>query len=102
MVVDYILYDRHWLRDLAHCTRDCRTYWVGCDIDLATLEQRERARATSPVGHARSHYDTVHGTGNYDLRVNLTSATPVAVAQTILQHVDTAPPVVLAALSQSE
>lgn len=36
------------------------------EIDLEILEQREKLRNTSPVGHARFHYFTVHDRIKYD------------------------------------
>lgn len=70
MVVDYIAYDQNWLKDLQEKLHDVKTYYVALEIPLDVLEQREQARGTSPKGHARSHYDTVYGDINYDLKVN--------------------------------
>lgn len=87
VVVDYILYDLAWLADLATALQPCRAYFVGFEISLAELERRELARGTSPVGHARSHYDTVHGPRTYDLTVDVSALPPPAVARAILDHV---------------
>lgn len=37
---------------------------------LEVIESREKSRNTSPCGHARSHYDTVHLGMRYDLEID--------------------------------
>lgn len=70
VIVDYIAYDPAWLEDLQTKLQAIKTYYVAVKIPLTTLEEREKARGTSPVGHARSHYDTVYGTIKYDLELD--------------------------------
>ncbi len=71
VIVDYIAYDQLWLADLQKKLDDAhiKTLYVKVDIPLQVLEQREKARGTSPVGHARSHYNRVYGTVAYDMTV---------------------------------
>jgi chloramphenicol 3-O phosphotransferase len=75
--VDYIAYEQRWLKELAHILRDFKVYFVGVDLPLDVLEEREKARATSPIGHARSHYKTVHAHGVYDLKVDTSKQSTV-------------------------
>lgn len=70
IIVDYIAYKKEWLDNLKVKLKDIKTYWIKVDISLKTLEEREGKRATSPVGHARSHYDFVYDNINYDFVVN--------------------------------
>jgi len=70
VIVDYIAYDKKWLKDLESKCSSFTTYYVAVEIPLETLEQREEARGTSPKGHARSHYTTVYGDKKYDLTVD--------------------------------
>jgi chloramphenicol 3-O-phosphotransferase len=70
VIVDYIAYKPKWLDDLQNKLADLKTYYVAIRIPLATLEEREKARATSPVGHSRSHYDTVYGNIKYDFELD--------------------------------
>ncbi len=70
VIVDYIAYKKEWIDDLRIQLASIKTYWIKVDISLETLEAREIARNTSPKGHARSHYDSVHWDINYDLVVN--------------------------------
>lgn len=70
VIVDYIAYKPEWLADLQRKLKPYKTCYVAVDIPLEVLEQREAARGTSPVGHARSHYHDVYGNIQYDLRVN--------------------------------
>ena len=80
IVVDYIAYKQEWFLDLQNKLKPFKTYYVAIDIPLDTLEQREAARGTSPVGHARSHYHTVYGNLNYDLRIDSAKHTAKEIA----------------------
>ena len=83
VIVDYIAYKEEWADDLENKLSGINHYWVKVDISLATLEAREKARATSPVGHSRSHYDTVHNGITYDFVVNSEKNTAAQIAQEI-------------------
>lgn len=80
IIVDYIAYKKAWIEDLQKKLKYTKTYWVKVAIPLEVLEEREKARGTSPVGHARSHYDYVYGDIVYDLQVfpHLQSASEIA------------------------
>lgn len=67
VIVDYIAYKKEWLEDLLYKLRGIKTIWVKVEIPLHVLEEREAARGTSPKGHARSHYASVHGDISYNL-----------------------------------
>jgi chloramphenicol 3-O phosphotransferase len=69
-IVDYIVYEPEFVDELAEALRPVTAYFIGVRIGLDVLEERERRRGTSPVGHARSHYDVVHAHGVYDLEVD--------------------------------
>jgi len=88
VIVDYIAYDQKWLGDLKQKLSSCKTYYIAVDIPLEILEERERARGTSPSGHARSHYHTVYGPYNYDLRVNSAQNSPEEIAQQIKEIIE--------------
>lgn len=81
VIVDYITYDPKWLQDLQKQLQNITTYHVKVEISLEVLEQREAARGTSPVGHARSHYDTVYEGVQYDFVVNSEKFTSDELAQ---------------------
>jgi chloramphenicol 3-O phosphotransferase len=87
VIVDHILYERAWLADLAKSLRPVTAYFIGIRTPLEVLEERERARGTSPPGHARSHYLTVHAGAIYDLELDTSRASPEACAAAILEHV---------------
>lgn len=91
VIVDYILYEREWLPELANVLSSVNAYFVGVRIPLEALEERERQRATSPRGHARSHYATVHAHELYDLEVDTSRATPEECAARIHEYVRTHP-----------
>jgi chloramphenicol 3-O phosphotransferase len=83
VIVDYIAYKQEWLHDLQNKLANIKTCWVKVEIPLSTIEEREVARATSPKGHARSHYDTVHWDLAYDLKVNSGNESAKVIAQQI-------------------
>ena len=70
IIVDYIAYKKEWIDDLQSKLKNIKTCWVKVNIPLSTLEEREVSRATSPKGHARSHYSSVYWNIQYDLEVN--------------------------------
>ncbi len=87
VIVDYIAYDQAWLTDLEKKCAPFKTYYVGVEIALDILEQRENARGTSSGGHARSHYVGVHGDKKYDLVVNSGEHTVSEIAADIRSHI---------------
>ena len=71
------------------CSERFQGLFYRITIPLEKLEERERARGTSPVGHARSHYDTVHTHGGYDLEIDTSKMSAPEAAQLIKQFVKT-------------
>ena len=67
VVVDYIMYEQNWMQDLLHELQGCPVYMIGVTVPLDVLQAREQARSTSPIGHAGSHYHTVHVGNSYDM-----------------------------------
>ncbi len=88
IVVDYISYNPDWIADLDKQLEGLEVYKIGVTIPLETLEAREAARGTSPVGHARSHYNYIHKGWNYDLTIDTSKTTPEEAAKKILDLVD--------------
>ena len=88
VVVDYIAYDPNWLEDLNNQLRGIDTCFIGVKIPLEILEERESKRGTSPVGHARSHYDHVHEGWHYDLEVDTSLLNADAAAKKVLSMVE--------------
>jgi len=88
VIVDYIAYKKEWIDDLQDKLKNIKACWVKVSIPLSTLEEREVARATSPKGHARSHYDTVYWNISYDLEVNSGTNTAVAIAEQIKEFLN--------------
>ncbi len=87
-IVDYIAYKQEWLDDLEQELDGIKTYWVKVTLPLEVLEQRERARGTSPVGHARSHYDTVYGDRAYDLVLDTSELSAAECAHKIKEFIE--------------
>ncbi len=87
IIVDYIAYKKEWIDDLRQKLKGIKTYFVKVAIPLEILEQREQSRGTSPSGHARSHYDTVHWDIPYDLEVDSSKQKPDEIAQQIKEFV---------------
>lgn len=85
LIIDYIAYKKSWIDDLQSKLKHAKikTYWVKVTLPLEILEQRETARATSPKGHGRSHYNTVHHDISYDLELDTSKLTSKDCAQKI-------------------
>ncbi|NBP02950.1 MAG: hypothetical protein EBU90_23130 [Proteobacteria bacterium] len=88
VIVDYIAYKKEWLEDLQQKLAGIKTYYIAVKIPLATLEQREKDRATSPVGHARSHYETVYSTIKYDLELQVEQKSSEELAKEIKKLIE--------------
>ncbi len=91
VVVDYIMYEQSWMQDLLHQLQGCPVYLVGVTVPLDVLQAREQARSTSPIGHAGSHYHTVHVGNSYDLELDYVTMTPDQGAIKILEFVKNNP-----------
>lgn len=92
VVVDYILYKPEWLPDLVKALKNNTVYLIGIKAPLEVLEDRERRRGTSPIGHARSHYHTVHQNLIYDLELDVSNLTPEESAIKIKEYIEKNPP----------
>lgn len=63
--------------------------FVGVQCPLAELERRERARPDrTHIGLSRSHFESVHAHGVYDLEVDSSTTTPAAAAQLIIRALE--------------
>ncbi|MGZ6254965.1 MAG: phosphotransferase-like protein [Candidatus Chromulinivorax sp.] len=87
LVVDYIMYEPEWLQDLLEQLQGCPVYLIGVHVPLNVLQAREQARSTSPIGHAGSHYYTVHRGNQYDFEFNYVDMSADVGAQNILNFV---------------
>jgi len=87
-IVDYIAYKTAWVDNLHRKLKNTKTYWIKIHLPLDVLEEREQARGTSPVGHARSHYDTVYGDIAYDLELDTSKLTAAQCAQKIKEFIE--------------
>jgi chloramphenicol 3-O phosphotransferase len=81
VIVDYIKYDSAWISDLQESLKGIKVLWVGVTASLESIQQREKARGTSPEGHARSVYHTMHEGMSYDLMLNTDSTMPEQAAE---------------------
>jgi len=87
VVVDYIMYEKSWMQELLKNLSGCPVYLVGVTAPLETIQERERSRSTSPIGHAKSHYNTVHEGNNYDLWIDTSLDKPEQGADKILKFI---------------
>jgi chloramphenicol 3-O phosphotransferase len=83
VIVDYIKYEPAWLEDLQNALSGIKTLWVKVTAPLDVIIKREKERGTSPEGHARSHYHTIHENVPYDVMVNTHELTPEESAKKI-------------------
>ncbi len=85
VIVDYIKYEQDWIPDLKEALHGINVIWVGVTASLESIQQREKKRGTSPEGHARSHYHTVHQSINYDLMLDTDNLTPEQASDEIIK-----------------
>ena len=91
VVVDYIMYEQTWLQNLLHELQECPIYLVGVTVPLDVLQAREQARSTSPIGHAGSHYHTVHVGNSYDIWIDNSQGSADEGAMKILEFIKNNP-----------
>lgn len=86
VIVDYIAYEKAWIDDLQAklAAANVVVYWIKVALPLPILEEREAARATSPKGHGRSHYNNVYHDVLYDLELDTSKLSSKDCAQKIL------------------
>jgi chloramphenicol 3-O phosphotransferase len=89
VIVDYIKYEPAWLEDLQNALSGIKTLWVKVTAPLDVIIKREKERGTSPEGHARSHYHTIHENVPYDVMVNTHELTPKESAKKISDALET-------------
>jgi chloramphenicol 3-O phosphotransferase len=65
-----------------------KVYFVGVFAPLEIIEEREKLRNTSPCGHARSHYDTVHHNMKYDLEIDTSKQSAEECADQIIKMLE--------------
>ena len=85
LLVDYIKYEPEWLLDLQEALKGLNVIWVGVTAPLEVITEREKKRGTSPAGHARSHYQSVHQNMPYDLMIDTSLLTPEQAADKIME-----------------
>jgi chloramphenicol 3-O phosphotransferase len=88
VLVDYIMYDPVWLKDLQSSLAGIPVISVGLTASLPTLELREKTRGTSPEGHARSVYHSVHHGWKYDIKINTDEMTPDQIVDVIDHYIE--------------
>jgi len=86
VIVDYIMYDPAWHNDLMNALSGIKVISVGVTAALPVVEAREKIRATSPQGHARSVYESTHQGWKYDLTLNTDDMTPEQSADRIIEY----------------
>lgn len=91
VVVDYIMYEQDWLQNLLQELQGCPVYLVGVTVPLDILQAREQARSTSPIGHAGSHYHTVHVGNSYDVWIDNSQGSADEGAMKILEFIKNNP-----------
>lgn len=92
VIVDDILFEPGFLDDYARVLDPQRSWLVAVTCDRDVVEAREAIRIGRFPGTATSHFDSVHAHGaNYDLTVDTSDATPLAVADEIVSRLATPP-----------
>ncbi len=88
VIVDYIKYYDNWLEDLKKSLKGINVVFVKINAPLETIERREKKRKTSPQGHARSHYHSVHKNMPYNLKIDTDKLNPEQSANKIIDYLN--------------
>ncbi len=88
VIVDYIKYEGAWIPDLKEALKGIPVIWVGVTAPLEIIQQREKKRGTSPEGHARSHYYTIHQGMSYDVMIDTSLLTPDQAADKVINFMN--------------
>ncbi len=92
VIADDLLFKRSYLEDYARVLAPETTWFVGVRVSLEIAQQRETLRPGRFPGTATNHFDLVHSHGvPYDLEVDTSLLTPRAVAQRIIERLQTSP-----------
>jgi len=91
VVVDHILFEERWLRELVAVLEGVTVYFIGLRAPLSTLESRERGRPEHPAGVSRWHYDEVHKHDLYDLELDTSVRSVQECTEAIRRHIQTQP-----------
>ena len=92
VIVDDILFEPKYLDDYARVLDPERSWLVAVTCRREVVETREAARIGRFPGTATSHFDSVHAHGaSYDLTVDTSDSTPLAVADEIVSRLSTPP-----------
>ena len=70
VLVDEVLFTKADWTDWRAALAGLDVHWVGIEIELEVVEQRERARGDRPTGLARSQHHLVHRYATYDTTVD--------------------------------
>lgn len=76
VVVDHVLLDRAWVRDLEEQVDGHDVVRVGVTCPLEVLEGREQARRDRTLGQARAQVEVVHRFMTYDVVVDTSTMSP--------------------------
>lgn len=88
IILDYIAYEKKFIFDLLKILDTFDVTLVKVNISLEELEKREIKRNTSPQGHGRSIYFTLHDDIIYDLVVDSEKNSPDEIAIQIKSFIE--------------
>ena len=84
VVVDHVLLEPAWSRDLAEVLRATRAVLVGVRCEPPVLIERERDRGERTLGQATAQLPYVHRHGDYDVEVDTAVLDVPAAADVVL------------------
>jgi chloramphenicol 3-O phosphotransferase len=87
VILDDLLVDEEICRQTVDALVGVDVWFVGVRCPLAITVEREVARGDRMVGLARSHFETIHAHGPYDVEVDSSTHTAEEAARVILADV---------------
>jgi chloramphenicol 3-O phosphotransferase len=85
LIVDHVLIDNAWLRQLLELLRGHYVLFVGLHCPLDELERREQGRDARRQGFARQQFENIHKGKLYDLELDTSILSPEECVNGVLE-----------------
>jgi chloramphenicol 3-O phosphotransferase len=92
LIVDHVLVDNKWLKQLLDLLAEATVYFVGVDCSLPELERREKLRDARRQGFASQQFEAIHRGKIYDILVDTERLSPEECLSVVSRFLASEPP----------
>lgn len=89
VIVDHVLFSKALQEECKRILEGCPVIWVGVYCPLHELERREKERGDRKIGLAKSQYEIVHESVEYDCQVSTYEMDPQQCAEHVMAYIKT-------------